>query len=129
MGETCKEKRSNKRVLIVDDSDLAIQLLQAALSNKGMEILIATNAEEATRLLIKPDSRPDLVLLDVRMPGIDGKQFCRFIKNNEMFRGIKILFCSGMDVEELAELTKTCNADGYVHKDEYLGKWVSEQCG
>lgn len=122
------EPKNAKKVLIVDDSELTARMLEAELTGKGFDVLVATSAEQATELVVRPKTRPDLILLDVNMPKIDGQQFCNFIKKNNMFTGIKVVFCSGMDVDELKALTSECGADGFVHKDEYLGKWVSAQC-
>jgi DNA-binding response OmpR family regulator len=125
----CIEPKKTKKILIVDDSELTARMLEAELTGKGFDVLVATSAEQATELVIRPKTRPDLILLDVNMPKIDGQQFCNFIKKNNMFIGIKVVFCSSMDVDELKALTTQCGADGFVHKDEYLGKWVSNQCG
>jgi len=124
-----KEAKKTKRILIVDDSELTIKLLQMELGATGLEVLAATSAEEATRIVAKPSTRPDLVLLDVNMPGIDGGQFCKFIKKNSLFDGIKVVFCSVMEPESLKWLADECGADGFVHKDDYLGRWVYNQCG
>lgn len=118
-----------RRILIVDDSEITIALLQAQLADAGLTVLTATSAEEATRIITKSSTRPELVLLDVNMPGIDGAHFCKFIKKNNMFDGVKVIFCSGMDPDELKSLADACGADGFVHKDDYLGQWVTKQCG
>ena len=47
----------------------------------------------------------------------------------EMFRSIKVLFCSGEDREKVARLVEECGADGYILKGEVLGKWVVENLG
>jgi CheY-like chemotaxis protein len=117
---------SGKRVLIVDDSEIAIQMIEAELEGKGFEILTADRAEKATELVLKKDTRPDLILLDINMPNIDGAQFCRFIKKNAMFEDIKVVLCSGMAEEQLKAVARDCGADGWVSKDMYLGKRVSE---
>jgi CheY-like chemotaxis protein len=116
-----------KRVLIVDDSEIAIQLLRAELEGKGFELLAATTAEEATRIITKRKTRPDLILLDINMPNVDGTQFCRFVKKNEMFSDIKVVLCSGMDRESIRALVDETGADGFVCKDEYLGSWVTSE--
>lgn len=118
-----------RRVLIVDDSELAAQLLGAELAPKGFEIHYASNAEEATRLILKRPTRPDLILLDINMPDVDGAQFCRFLKQNQLFRGIKVVLCSGQEKEKVEEAARSCGADGFILKDEFLGRWVSEQVG
>jgi CheY-like chemotaxis protein len=115
-----------RRVLIVDDSELAARLLKEELEQKGFEIQYAQDAETATSVILKRSTRPDLILLDINMPKVNGAQFCRFVKRNEMFRSIKVLFCSGEDREKVSALAAECGADGYILKDEFLGKWIVE---
>jgi CheY-like chemotaxis protein len=115
-----------RRVLIVDDSEIAARLLEAELAQAGFAIDYAPDAEVATSLVLKRATRPDLVLLDVNMPKVSGPQFCRFLKRNDRFRAIKVVLCSGEDREKVAALAAECGADGYILKDEFLGKWIVE---
>ena len=62
----------SKKVLIVDDDEALVKLVDQILTQKGYEVLKASTGQEALRLLF--DQRPDLVLLDVVMPGMDGWQ-------------------------------------------------------
>jgi CheY-like chemotaxis protein len=118
-----------RKVLIVDDSEIVARLLAEDLEQKGFEIQIAPDAEKATSIILKRATRPDLILLDINMPKVDGAQFCRFVKKNSMFRNIKVLFCSGEDREKVQRLVEECGADGYILKGEYLGKWVLDNEG
>jgi CheY-like chemotaxis protein len=118
-----------RRVLIVDDSEIVARLLREELEAKGFEIHYAPDAEKATSIILKRQTRPDLILLDINMPKVDGGQFCRFVKKNEMFRSIKVLFCSGEDKEKVQRLVTECGADGYISKDELLGKWIVDNAG
>jgi len=113
-----------RRVLVVDDSDIAARLLAEELRSAGFDVLTARDAESATSMILKRATRPDLVLLDIHMPKVSGAQFCRFIKKNDMFRSIKVIFCSGDSREKVARLAEECGADGYVLMDEFLGKWI-----
>ncbi len=113
-----------RRVLIVDDSEIVARLLAEDLAEKGFEIQYAPDAEKATSIILKRATRPDLILLDINMPKVDGAQFCRFVKKNSMFQAIKVLFCSGEDRSKVERLVAECGADGYILKDEYLGKWI-----
>ena len=117
---------ARRRVLIVDDSEIVARLLREELEAKGFEIQYAPDAEKATSIILKRQTRPDLILLDINMPKVDGGQFCRFVKKNEMFRSIKVIFCSGEDKERMKRLVAECGADGFISKDEFLGKWISE---
>jgi CheY-like chemotaxis protein len=115
---------SRRRVLIVDDSEIVARLLREELEAKGFEIQYAPDAEKATSIILKRQTRPDLILLDINMPKVDGGQFCRFVKKNDMFKSIKVIFCSGEDKERMRKLVAECGADGFISKDEFLGKWI-----
>ncbi len=116
--------QSQRRVLIVDDSEIVARLLREELEAKGFEIQYAPDAEKATSIILKRQTRPDIILLDINMPKVDGGQFCRFVKKNDMFKSIKVIFCSGEDKEKMKKLVAECGADGFISKDEYLGKWI-----
>lgn len=115
-----------RRVLIVDDSEIVARLLRLELEKAGFAVEHALDVEKATSLILKRATRPDLVLLDVNMPRVSGPQFCRFLKTNDRFRSIKVVFCSTEDREKLAALAAEYGADGYVLKREFLGNWVAE---
>ena len=61
-----------KKVLIIDDDEALVRLIDQVLTQKGYEVLKASDGQEALRLLF--DQRPDLVILDVVMPRMDGGQ-------------------------------------------------------
>ncbi|WP_224371278.1 response regulator [Hyalangium versicolor] len=117
------------RILIVDDSEMTAQIIAADLLTKGFEVHVADTADKATKIILKKQTRPDLVLLDVRMPNVNGEQFCRFIKSNSLFRGIKVLLCSGENVEELQRICREAGADGYVPKDAVMSSLVAKELG
>lgn len=68
-----------KKILIVDDDPAMVRLLAQVLTRKGYEVLESSNGQEALRLLYK--DKPDLVLLDVVMPTMDGWQTCSRIRD------------------------------------------------
>ncbi|MFC1994926.1 response regulator transcription factor [Chloroflexota bacterium] len=68
-----------KKVLVVDDNATLVRLVDQVLTQKGYEVFKANNGQEALRLLF--DQRPDLVLLDVVMPEMDGWQTCSRIRD------------------------------------------------
>jgi len=111
-----------KRVLVVDDSEMVGHVLEGELTARGFEVHVADSAEKATRIILKKQTRPDLVLLDVNMPNVNGEQLCRFIKSNSLFAGIKVLLCSGESPDELRRICREAGADGFVTKDAVLSK-------
>jgi DNA-binding response OmpR family regulator len=117
------------RILIVDDSEMTARIIEADLVTKGFEVHVADTADKATKIILKKQTRPDLVLLDVRMPNVNGEQFCRFIKSNSLFKGIKVLLCSGENVEELQRICREAGADGYLPKDAVMSSLVARELG
>ncbi|RJS25078.1 response regulator [Corallococcus sp. H22C18031201] len=115
------------RILIVDDSEMTARIIEADLVTKGFEVHVADTADKATKIILKKQTRPDLVLLDVRMPNVNGEQFCRFIKSNSLFKGIKVLLCSGENVEELQRICREAGADGYIPKDAVMSNLVAKE--
>jgi DNA-binding response OmpR family regulator len=112
-GAPAKAAARARRVLVVDDSEATGKLLEAELKAKGYEVQTAKSAEDGTRIILNKKTRPDLVLLDVRMPGVDGESFCRFIKKNSLFSGIRVILCSAMEEAELKAAAVAAGADGY----------------
>src|ERR1043165_4255999 len=78
------------KVLLVDDEPKSLFALQELLSGLGQNLMIAQSGEEALRLALKNDFA--VILLDVRMPGIDGFETARLIRNRERSRLTPIIF-------------------------------------
>jgi DNA-binding response OmpR family regulator len=117
------------RILIVDDSEMVGHVLQGELQSRGYEVHVADSAEKATRIILKKPTRPDLVLLDVRMPNVNGEQLCRFIKGNSLFAGIKVILCSSERPEELRRICREAGADGFITKEAVLSKVMAGDDG
>jgi CheY-like chemotaxis protein len=120
-------KLLGRRILVVDDSEMTAKLIESELAQKGYEVTTAESVDKATRIILRRQTRPDLILLDVNMPGVNGEQFCRFLKGNSLFSGIKVVLCSAAGIDELKRICKEAGADGFVPKDAFMSKWVIEQ--
>jgi DNA-binding NtrC family response regulator len=81
-------------VLVVDDEPLNVDLLQQELDAAGYDTIAAT--EGAAALAIAANERPDLILLDVMMKGMDGYEACRRLKSNEATRAIPVIFLTAL---------------------------------
>jgi len=76
----------------VDDTPANIDVLRQVLTTEGLNISMAPNGEEALKIVSQ--SAPDLILLDIMMPGIDGFETCRRLKKNEATKSIAVIFIS-----------------------------------
>ena len=86
-------------LLVVDDQEANIQIVGAALGSIGCEIIPATSGAQALKRLAC--SRPDLILLDLLMPEMDGFEVCRQIRGNPDWAEIPIIFLSSADDKDL----------------------------
>ena len=109
--------RFPEKILIVEDSLENLRLLSSLLTREGYKVISATNGRMA--LLTIKDERPDLILLDVMIPEMDGYEVCHYLKSQEQTRNIPIIFLSGLDSElDKVEAFKVGGAD-YVTKPFY----------
>ncbi|HEY9193100.1 MAG TPA: response regulator [Methyloversatilis sp.] len=85
-----------KRIMVVDDSPTERHVLNEFLTRKGFEVIIAENGEQAIEKA--KTELPDLILMDVVMPGINGYQATRTITRNESTRDIPVIMCTSKDL-------------------------------
>ncbi|MGH7394881.1 MAG: response regulator [Candidatus Methylomirabilales bacterium] len=100
------------KVLVVDDEPAAVELLVEFLSSKGYEVLTATSGEEALRR-VKED-RPHLVLLDVRMPKMDGMEVLRRIREIDTEMGV--IMVTAVNEEDVGREALELGAFDYIVK-------------
>ncbi len=111
-------------ILVVDDQIPNLDLMAALLKQAGYEVLAATKGEEALERVHY--AQPDLILLDVVMPGLDGYEVCRKLKEDEDTADIPVLFVSARD--EAFDLVRAFRAGGvdYItkpfHEEEFLSR-------
>lgn len=103
-----------KEILIVDDEPSIVIPIQFLMEQQGYSVLVAENGEDALDIIHKYS--PDLVLLDIMLPGIDGYEVCEIVRLNPKYRHIKIIFLTakGREVEIAKGLA--LGADAYITK-------------
>ena len=105
---------SPARILIVDDNETNRQILVTRLSKHGYEILQAADGEEALASALQ--HRPDLMLLDVGMPKLDGFEVCRRLKNDPVMRLMPIILCTALATSQDVVTGLDAGADEYLTK-------------
>ncbi len=101
-------------VLIVDDVPINIQML-VVLLKENYQIKVATNGQRCLDML-KSNPLPDLILLDVQMPEMDGYEVCRRLQEQENARGIPVIFVTGKDQTEDEKFGLKLGAVDYIAK-------------
>ena len=105
---------SPARILIADDQRQNRQLLEIMLSQEGFVFITAARGDEA--LAIVAQQSPDLILLDVMMPGMDGYQVAAKIKGNLATKNIPIIMVSGLHDSAAKMLAKSAGADDFISR-------------
>ena len=102
--------------LIIDDSSTEREILTGCLKQAGYTILTATSGEEALDKLGNGTFKPDIIILDVVLPGVSGFEVCRNLKSQENTKMIPIILCStkGSDMDKF--WGKKQGADDYISK-------------
>ncbi len=112
-----------KKVLIVDDEASMVSVLQRHVSNAGYEFTSASNGQEALDK-IQLD-KPDLVLLDLVMPGMNGFETCRQIRENEATKKLPVLIVTALRSQSDSASAAACGANEFLIKPvdgEHLAK-------
>ena len=106
---------AKQRILIVDDSELVLAMARDALEDAGYEVFCATNGIEANSYIFSPE-KPDLIILDVMLPMLDGNKKAKLLREKEFSREIPILLLSSKSEEELRHMVTESGADGFIRK-------------
>ncbi|MCA9106623.1 MAG: response regulator [Pirellulaceae bacterium] len=116
-----------RKVLIVDDDEELVELMVDVFSRDGrFDIRTANNGFDAGMLV--REFRPDLVVLDVMLPDINGKEVCQRVRNDSSLEAVKIICISGMvEQEKIADLRK-CGANDFLNKPFPTEKLLERCC-
>jgi putative two-component system response regulator len=120
----------NKTVLIIDDEKMLHTMLKSVLAAHSIDVISAMSGEEGLKLLSV--GRPDLIILDVLMPGMKGREVCRVLKASKDTKDIPVLFLTAKDSEDdmraefelgaVGHITKPINSNNLVKRvKEILG--------
>jgi len=103
-----------QEILIVDDEPNVVVPIQFLMEQQGYRVMIAERGEDALDLIYQ--YKPDLVLLDIMLPGIDGYEVCEIVRLNPEYRKIKIIFLTAKGREEEIAKGLALGADAYITK-------------
>jgi DNA-binding response OmpR family regulator len=104
-----------KKVMVVDDEPDIAKALKIVFEFKGYEVMIAGDSEQCLKLLDE-GFFPELIMLDVMLPGMNGYDLCRKLKNDEKYKKIKIIIVSAKSQDFDIKEGMRCGADDYVIK-------------
>ncbi len=116
-----------KRILLLDDSAITLEMEKAVLEERGYRVAVASNLLEFQSQL--DQFQPEIILTDLMMPDISGKDIVRVLKQDFHTEKIPIILFSSKPDAELSEIAEQAGADGFLSKAngiEKLGDMVDE---
>ncbi|MGL1901008.1 MAG: response regulator [Fibrobacterales bacterium] len=103
-----------KKILVIEDNPHNMKMVTLILSKSGYEVRQATYAEQG--IILAQDEQPDLILMDIQLPEMSGKEATQILKNDPKTSHIKIVAITAYAVQGDMEKTLNCGCDGYVAK-------------
>ena len=107
-----------RRVLVVDDEDTTLEVIRATLEDLGYDVTTRNRALGTSAIIMQ--DRPDIVLMDVDMPGLSGDGIVRLVREIPMLRSIVFILHSGARATDLDRLTRDTGAAGAIVKTSDL---------
>lgn len=116
-----------RKILLVDDEPDIVQIIGSALDEDGrFEVRIAANGFDAG-MMVK-EYRPDLIILDVMLPDINGKEVCHRVRADPNLEEVRIICISGMVEEDKIQELKLAGADDFLHKPFDVEVLIERMC-
>ncbi len=106
----------DKKILVIEDDVSTVELLRHRLTNMGYNVIYAYDGYTGLELAQKES--PDLIILDVLLPKMNGYKICRLLKFDEKFQHIPIIMLTSREGKDQQELGKQTGADQYVLKSD-----------
>ena len=115
--------KNNKHILLVEDDLYSSETLKFALEAKGHKVALATNGRDALNMV--NNEIPQLIILDIMMPKMDGYHFCRLLKFDARFQHIPVIIVSSKIQEADKKLGLACGGNEYITKPYDLNMLIN----
>ncbi len=119
-----KIKNHRPRILVVDDDPNIAETIQQRLSYYGCEVIAAANGEEGLTKVAK--EKPDLIVLDIKMPVMNGHDMLKHLRGQKKSKDIPVIMCTVSDDVEDITVASSCNICDYITKPFYCGDLVDK---
>ena len=115
---------AKKKILIVDDENTMVSILKKRIESEAFEVLVARDGQEGLDTARR--EKPDLIVVDVMMPKLDGYHMCRLLKFDEKYKDIPVIMLTSRIRQEDRDIANDVGASAYITKpfkgQELMGK-------
>ena len=114
MGPAPKTYKLSPTILLVEDSEDSRQVISVSLREKGYQVVLAVNGQEAVNVAL--NARPDIILMDLNLPIVDGFAATEQIRQHPALSNIPILAITAYDTYGMKDAALEAGCDGYISK-------------
>lgn len=104
----------SKKILVCDDDEAISEMIKIMLENEGYEVRLILNGKAIIKKVL--EYQPDLILIDIWMPGMDGKEAIGLLKKDQETKNIPIFIISALHENEISQIVKKAGAQGFLAK-------------
>lgn len=115
----------NKKILLIEDDPLLVDIYTTKLEQEGFKVMALTRGEKALETIEK--EKPDLVILDIVLPHVDGWEILQSLKQSDKTKGTKVMILSNLGQKEEIEKGLKLGADQYLIKAHYTPSEVAQE--
>src|SRR5262245_42408166 len=119
-----KEINRRHKVLIIDDDEAIVEAVRYNLQKAGYRVVSHTKSLGTMSTIM--DERPDLILLDIKMPLLDGPMLCRLVQKNQMLSKTPILLYSSLNEKQLSKSAAECKVQDYINKSSGMTQVIKK---
>lgn len=116
-----------KKIMVIDDEELIVKSLRKLLEKNGFTVFIAKNGQDA--LIMAEEENFDLIIADIRMPGMNGVETIQSIYENLSDKKIPVIFITGYADEEIKRQAKALKPAAYIYKPFDISELVNKVKG
>lgn len=113
-----------KKILVVEDNESNLELFLDVLSMSGYSYIASTEGEDAIQKAI--DEQPDLILLDIQLPGLDGVEIIKRLRDDARAKGLKIIALTAHAMKGDKDFYLSQGFDGYISKPIIIKEFLNE---
>ena len=115
---------NKKKILVIEDSRLILKIIADELESRGFEVVAVTDGAQG--LKETKEARPDLIILDLILPGLSGEQVCKEIRRDEASFDIPVIMLTAKNTEADKIIGRVIGADCYIPKPFEMGNLLNE---
>jgi len=119
------EKKLNKKIVIIEDEESVLDVYSKELKYSGFDVISATDPDNGYKKIL--EEKPDLILLDIMLPGTSGLELLKQIKNEEKTKDIVVVMLTNLDASAVIDEGYELGADAYFVKAEFVPSQITEE--